>query len=90
MVELFPKCVRNTATLMRRQALVVAGACSPIIASIGRDVPSLSFAVFGLAMAGLGLFALLLPETKGSSLCDTMEAQEERVRALNTSQSCLK
>ncbi|WZY76229.1 hypothetical protein YC2023_022613 [Brassica napus] len=90
MVELFPTCVRNTATLMLRQALVVTGACSPIIASIGRDVPSLSFAVFGLAMAGLGLFALLLPETKGSSLCDTMEAQEERDRVFNTSQSCLK
>ncbi|RID74573.1 hypothetical protein BRARA_B01665, partial [Brassica rapa] len=90
MVELFPTCVRNTATLMLRQALVVAGACSPIIASIGRDVPSLSFAVFGLAMVGLGLFALLLPETKGSSLCDTMEAQEERDRVFNTSQSCLK
>ncbi|KAF8080811.1 hypothetical protein N665_0921s0005 [Sinapis alba] len=90
MVELFPTCVRNTATLMLRQALVVAGACSPIIASVGRDVPSLPFTVFGLAMAGLGLFALLLPETKGSSLCDTMEAQEERDRALNTSQSCFK
>ncbi|CAN6995835.1 unnamed protein product [Brassica oleracea var. botrytis] len=90
MVELFPTCVRNTATLMLRQALVVAGACSPIIASIGRDVPSLSFAAFGIAMAGLGLFALLLPETKGSSLCDTMEAQEERDRVFNTSQSCLK
>uniref|UniRef100_M4FHQ1 Major facilitator superfamily (MFS) profile domain-containing protein n=1 Tax=Brassica campestris TaxID=3711 RepID=M4FHQ1_BRACM len=90
MVELFPTCVRNTATLMLRQALVVAGACSPIIASIGRDVPSLSFALFGLAMAGLGLFALLLPETKGSSLCDTMEAQEERDRVFNTSQSFLK
>ncbi|KAF2560977.1 hypothetical protein F2Q70_00015432 [Brassica cretica] len=90
MVELFPTCVRNTTTLMLRQALVVAGACSPIIASIGRDVPSLSFAAFGIAMAGLGLFALLLPETKGSSLCDTMEAQEERDRVFNTSQSCLK
>ncbi|CAH8383113.1 unnamed protein product [Eruca vesicaria subsp. sativa] len=90
MVELFPTCVRNTATLMLRQALVVAGACSPIIASIGRDGSSLSFAVFGIAMAGLGLFALLLPETKGSSLCDTMEAQEERDRAFTTSQSCLK
>ncbi|CAG7892924.1 unnamed protein product [Brassica rapa] len=44
-------------------------------------------------MAGLGLFALLLPETKGSSLCDTMKAQEERDRGavfFNTSQSCLK
>ncbi|KAJ4909891.1 Organic cation/carnitine transporter 5 [Raphanus sativus] len=89
MVELFPTCVRNTTTLMLRQALVVAGACSPIIAYWKRCSITL-FRGFGLAMAGFGLFALLLPETKGSSLCDTMEAQEERGRALNTSQSCLK
>uniref|UniRef100_A0A1J3HTZ3 Organic cation/carnitine transporter 5 n=1 Tax=Noccaea caerulescens TaxID=107243 RepID=A0A1J3HTZ3_NOCCA len=82
MIEMFPTCVRNLATTMLRQALVVGGACCPIIASIGRNVPSLSFAVFGFAVSGLGLFALLLPETKGSSLCDTMEAQEQRDQAL--------
>lgn len=75
MVELFPTCVRNSATMMLRQALVVGGACCPIIASIGSNVPSLSFAVLEFTMSGLGLFSLLLPETKGSSLCDTMEAQ---------------
>ncbi|KAG7652266.1 Major facilitator sugar transporter-like [Arabidopsis thaliana x Arabidopsis arenosa] len=88
MVELFPTCVRNSATMMLRQALVVGGACCPLIASLGRNIPSLSFAVFGFAMSGLGLFALLLPETKGSSLCDTMEEQEQRDQALKTSQSC--
>ncbi|KAL1205630.1 Organic cation/carnitine transporter 5 [Cardamine amara subsp. amara] len=88
MVELFPTCVRNSATMMLRQALVVGGACCPIIASIGRNVPSLSFAVFGFAMSGLGLFALLLPETKGLSICDTMEAQEQRDEALKTSHRC--
>ncbi|KAL0665472.1 hypothetical protein Bca4012_102310 [Brassica carinata] len=86
-VELFPTCVRNCAMTMLRQALVVGGACCPIIASIGRHVPSLSFAVFGFAMSGFGLFVLLLPETKGSSLCDTMEAQELRDKALKISPS---
>ena len=47
-------------------------------------MPSVSFAVFGLVVSGLGLFALLLPETKGSSLCDTMEAQEQSDQALKT------
>ncbi|CAA7062091.1 unnamed protein product [Microthlaspi erraticum] len=88
LVEMFPTCVRNFATTMLRQALVLGGACCPIIASIGRNVPSLSFAVFGTALAGLGLFVLLLPETKGSSLCDTMEAQEKSDQALKTSPSC--
>ncbi|CAF2207622.1 unnamed protein product [Brassica napus] len=87
-VELFPTCVRNCAMTMLRQALVVGGACCPIIASVGRHVPSLSFAVFGFAMSGFGLFVLLLPETKGSSLCDTMEAQELRDQALKISPSC--
>ncbi|CAH2067894.1 unnamed protein product [Thlaspi arvense] len=82
MIEMFPTCVRNFATTMLRQALVVGGACCPIIASIGRNVPSLSFAVFGFTVSGLGLFALLLPETKGSSLCDTMEEQEQSDQAL--------
>ncbi|KAF3605848.1 hypothetical protein DY000_02045521 [Brassica cretica] len=85
MVEMFPTCVRSSATMMFRQALVVGGACCPLIASIGRDLPSVSFAIFGIAMSGLGLFVLILPETKGSSLCDTMEEQEKRDQAINSS-----
>ncbi|CAH2037371.1 unnamed protein product [Thlaspi arvense] len=88
MVEMFPTCVRSSATMMFRQALVVGGACCPLIASIGRQVPSVSFAIFGVAMSGLGLFVLILPETKGSSLCDTMEEQEKRDQATNTSHCC--
>ncbi|KAG2326738.1 hypothetical protein Bca4012_035654 [Brassica carinata] len=85
MIEMFPTCVRNFATTMLRQALVLGGACCPIIASVGRNVPSISFAVFGFVVSGLGFFALLLPETKGSSLCDTMEEQEQSDQALKTS-----
>ncbi|ESQ35177.1 hypothetical protein EUTSA_v10007384mg [Eutrema salsugineum] len=85
MVEMFPTCVRSSATMMFRQALVVGGACCPLIASLGRDLPSVSFAIFGIAMSGLGLFVLILPETKGLSLCDTMEEQEKRDQTVNTS-----
>ncbi|KAG2323886.1 hypothetical protein Bca52824_006614 [Brassica carinata] len=88
MVEMFPTCVRSFATMMFRQALVVGGACCPLIASTGRDLPSVSFAVFGVAMSGLGLFVLILPETKGLSLCDTMEEQEKRDQVINTSNNC--
>ncbi|CAF2083497.1 BnaA06g10980D [Brassica napus] len=75
----------RSATMMFRQALVVGGACCPLIASIGRDLPSVSFAIFGIAMSGLVLFVLILPETKGSSLCDTMEEQENRDQTISTS-----
>ncbi|CAH8356224.1 unnamed protein product [Eruca vesicaria subsp. sativa] len=85
MIEMFPTCVRNFATTMLRQALVVGGACCPIIASVGRNVPSISFAVFGFVVSGLGFFALLLPETRGASLCDTMEEQEQSDQAVKTS-----
>ncbi|KAL1221365.1 Organic cation/carnitine transporter 6 [Cardamine amara subsp. amara] len=88
MVEMFPTCVRSCATMMFRQALVVGGACCPLIAAIGRDVPSVSFAIFGISMSGLGLFVLILPETKGLSLCDSMEEQEKRDQALNTRHCC--
>ncbi|KAG7597239.1 Major facilitator sugar transporter-like [Arabidopsis suecica] len=88
MVEMFPTCVRSSATMMFRQALVVGGACCPLIASIGRYLPSVSFAIFGIAMSGLGLFVLILPETKGLSLCDSMEEQEKRDQAVNTSHVC--
>ncbi|XP_010539566.1 PREDICTED: organic cation/carnitine transporter 5-like [Tarenaya hassleriana] len=88
-VEMFPTCVRNSATTMARQALVVGGICSPMISSIGLNVPLLPFAVFGASLFVFGLFGLLLPETKGSSLCDTMEEQEEKDRlGLNASCRC--
>ncbi|XP_048591534.1 organic cation/carnitine transporter 5-like [Brassica napus] len=80
MIEMFPTCVRNFATTMLRQALVIGGACCPIIASVGRNVPSISFAV-----SGLGFFALLLPETKGAGLCDTMDEQEQSDQAMKSS-----
>lgn len=85
MVEMFPTCVRSSATMMFRQALVVGGACCPLIASVGRDLPAVSFAIFGISMSGLGLFVLILPETKGSSLCDSMDEQEKRDQALKSS-----
>ncbi|VVA91531.1 unnamed protein product [Arabis nemorensis] len=88
MVEMFPTCVRSSATMMFRQALVVGGACCPLIASIGGDTPSVSFAIFGITMSGLGLFVLILPETKGLSLCDSMEEQEKRDQSLNSSHCC--
>ncbi|CAF1926095.1 unnamed protein product [Brassica napus] len=64
MVEMFPTCVRSSATMMFRQALVVGGACCPLIASIGRDLPSVSFAIFGVAMSGFGLFVWFYPRQK--------------------------
>ncbi|KAF2548002.1 hypothetical protein F2Q70_00020033 [Brassica cretica] len=58
--------------MMFRQALVVGGACCPLIASIGRDLPSVSFAIFGVAMSGTITPCLLgyVPKSEWSNMKD--------------------
>ncbi|CAA7062089.1 unnamed protein product [Microthlaspi erraticum] len=80
LVEMFPTCVRNFATTMLRQALVLGGACCPSLLQLEEMFRRFSFAVFGTALAGLGLFVLLLPETKGSSLCDTSKHKSRETK----------
>ncbi|KAH0898209.1 hypothetical protein HID58_047777 [Brassica napus] len=75
-IELFPTCVRNSAIAMTRQALVLGGVFSPIMVAAGRKNGFWSFGLFGLAIGLLGLFAVALPETRGSDLCDTMDEEE--------------
>lgn len=79
-LELFPTCVRNSAVAMVRQTLVFGGALSPIVVAIGRNnnVKWFSYGVFGLSIITCGLFVVWLPETKGTTLCDTMEEGESK------------
>ncbi|XP_078428515.1 organic cation/carnitine transporter 3-like [Wolffia australiana] len=81
-LELFPTCVRNSALSMVRQALVLGGVFAPQLVSGARVSGSgfVSFGVFGIVIGICGLFVVLLPETKGSSICDTFEEQEYRER----------
>ncbi|CAN8233667.1 unnamed protein product [Cochlearia groenlandica] len=75
-IELFPTCVRNSAIAMARQALVLGGVFSPVMVAAGRKNGFWSFGLFGLCIGLLGLFAVGLPETRGSDLCDTMDEEE--------------
>lgn len=78
-LELFPTSVRNSATSMVRQASVLGASISPVLISAGRNNNGLlSYGVFGVVIMLSGLFVLYLPETKGESLCDTMEEQERK------------
>ncbi|CAA0818061.1 Organic cation/carnitine transporter 3 [Striga hermonthica] len=78
-VELFPTCVRNSAVSMVRQALVLGGTLSPVLVAAGRkNGLMLSYGVFGVTIAACGLAVVLLPETRGNVLCDTMEEEEGR------------
>ncbi|XP_043702431.1 organic cation/carnitine transporter 3-like [Telopea speciosissima] len=77
-LELFPTSVRNSALSIVRQALVFGGVFSPVLVSVGRKMEDefLSYGMFGLVIACCGLFVAFLPETKGATLCDTMDEQE--------------
>ncbi|KAK7256998.1 hypothetical protein RIF29_30652 [Crotalaria pallida] len=76
--ELFPTCVRNSALSMARQALVLGGTFSPLLVGAGRVHKFLCYGVFGLVIGCSGMFAVLLPETKGRALCDTLDEEENK------------
>ncbi|KAK1680063.1 hypothetical protein QYE76_040911 [Lolium multiflorum] len=77
-IELFPTSVRNSAVGLVRQALVLGGVAAPVLVALGRDKSFLSFSVFGLAIGCLGMFAAFLPETRGKSMSDTMDEEEQK------------
>ncbi|KAL4597776.1 hypothetical protein ACB092_11G013500 [Castanea dentata] len=77
-IELFPTCVRNSATSMVRQAIVFGGVFSPmLLAAESKDGISF-YVVFGLVIGCCGLFAVCLPETRGRALFDTMDEEEHK------------
>ncbi|CAL9189526.1 unnamed protein product [Musa hybrid cultivar] len=80
-IELFPTCVRNSAISMVRQALVLGGVFAPVLVAEGRKRSFLSFGVFGFVIGCCGLFIVSLPETRGRSICDTMEEEEVKQNA---------
>ncbi|KAI9156143.1 hypothetical protein LWI28_001258 [Acer negundo] len=75
-VEMFPTCVRNFAASLARQAVTFGAVLSSLLNSLGSKNPYLSYGVFGLIVFCCGFFVLILPETRGTSLCDTMDEQE--------------
>ncbi|KAL6594059.1 hypothetical protein ACP70R_048960 [Stipagrostis hirtigluma subsp. patula] len=87
-IELFPTSVRNSAVGLLRQAMVLGGVAAPVLIAFGREWSFWSFGVFGLAIGCSGLFATCLPETKGTTMSDTMEEEEEEERNRAAVSSC--
>ena len=77
-IELFPTCVRNTATALVRQAMVCGAIFGPFLASAGRKSDLLSYGVFGAVIMFCGFSVAYLPETHGTTLCDTMDQEEHK------------
>ncbi|XP_057518662.1 organic cation/carnitine transporter 3-like [Amaranthus tricolor] len=82
--ELFPTCVRNSALSMARQALVFGGAFAPPLVAAGRKNPFIAYGVFGVVIAICGSFAFFLPETRGTTLADTMDEEEDKAQRLGS------
>lgn len=74
-IELFPTMVRNSATSMMRQAVIVGVLFDPTLISIGRSITYLTYLVFGVVVIICGTAVIFLPETKGVTVGDHMEEQ---------------
>lgn len=68
-LKLFPTCVRNTASSMVRQELVLGAVFSPVLISAGRSTKVLSYGVSGLVILYYRVFVFCLPEIRGVTLC---------------------
>jgi hypothetical protein len=77
-VELFPTSVRNSATTLARQAIAFGSVFDPVLTSVGWRKEFLSFGIFGLTILLCGFVVIVLPETRGKALCNTMDEQERK------------
>ncbi|XP_065854758.1 organic cation/carnitine transporter 2-like [Euphorbia lathyris] len=74
--ELFPTSVRNSAMSMVRQAVVLGGVFGPMLVDAGRKNRFFSYGIFGLMIGICGMFVICVKETKGETICDTIEEEE--------------
>lgn len=77
-IELFPTRVRNSATSMMRQAIILGVLFDPTLISAGKNIPYLAYLVFGVVISLCGLVVIFLPETRGVTLSDSMEEDQEK------------
>ena len=71
--ELFPTPVRNSAVGLCSTFARIGGMLSPVVADLAVYASSIPFIIMGSSCCIGGLTALLLPETSGRPLPDTIE-----------------
>ncbi|CAB3233014.1 unnamed protein product [Arctia plantaginis] len=71
--ELYPTVVRNMGIGASSTSMRIGSMLAPFIADTVVSVPWMPTAIFGVAALVAGLVCLLLPETKGSTLPDSIE-----------------
>ncbi|GAB1602962.1 organic cation transporter protein-like, partial [Argonauta hians] len=93
--ELFPTVVRNSALGISSSIGRIGSMVAPYIMLTGHSIhskfgPAFPFVLFGVLSVIAGLFSLLLPETKGQKLPDTIRDGEEmgRKARMKTKEYC--
>lgn len=71
--ELYPTVLRNMGLGACSTAMRIGSMAAPFISNTSTTIPWLPTAIFGTTPILAGLVALLLPETKGRSLPDSIE-----------------
>ncbi|OWM62625.1 organic cation/carnitine transporter 3-like [Punica granatum] len=82
-VELFPTRMRNSATSMMRQSMILGILFDPILISAGRRIRFLTFLVFGLAIGLCGAAVIFLPETRVVRVSDMMDEEDQGTNNAN-------
>lgn len=77
--ELYPTPLRSVGVGMCSMSSRIGGVIAPLIRILGRTWAPLPFIIYGLCSIAAGLLALLLPETKGCKLPETV-AEGENLR----------
>ncbi|XP_072933084.1 organic cation transporter protein-like [Epargyreus clarus] len=71
--ELFPTVVRNMSMGASSTSMRVGSMIAPFISNLSLTIPWLPTVIFGVAPIAAGAVCLMLPETKGTTLPDSME-----------------
>ncbi|XP_003732817.4 solute carrier family 22 member 1 isoform X1 [Callithrix jacchus] len=88
--ELYPTFIRNLAVMVCSSVCDIGGILTPFIVfrltAVWEDLPLILFAVLGLLAAGM---TLLLPETKGVALPETMKDAENLGRKVKPKENMI-
>eukprot|EP00742_Colponemidia_sp_Colp-10_P015202 GILJ01017333.1.p1 GENE.GILJ01017333.1~~GILJ01017333.1.p1 ORF type:complete len:217 (+),score=24.32 GILJ01017333.1:39-653(+) len=74
--ELFPTVVRNLGMGISSQAARVGGIIAPLVVLLSQYSPSIPLLCFGVISLMAGALSLMLPETLGKPLYETLEEQQ--------------
>ncbi|XP_066216279.1 solute carrier family 22 member 6 isoform X2 [Saccopteryx leptura] len=84
--ELYPTVIRQTGLGMGSTMARVGSIISPLVSMTAELHPSVPFFIFGIVAMAASIVTLLLPETLGRPLPDTVQDMENRGRKLQEEQ----